>query len=261
MVITMIQVKKLREITWIGMMECKKALEITLWDMDKAIDELRKKGLAKAAKKVDRETSEWGIEIITDWESTYVISIACETDFLANTDKFKWMLNEIANFLKENGEDSKDAAQEKINKEYALEMWENLQIKDYKIVTGGTIGTYIHSNGKLASLIVAKTWTDAEKIKQVAMHVTASNPEYLSSNDISEEVIEKEKSIQLEIMKNDPKMSNKPDDILLKIIAGKMWKFKSEISLLEQAFVINPDQKVKDFIWIDVIKSFYRFSV
>jgi len=80
------------------------------------------------------------------------------------------------------------------------------------------------------------------------MHVTAANPEYLSPNDISEEVIEKEKALQLEIMKNDPKMGNKSDDILLKIIGGKMGKFKSEISLLEQAFVINPDQKVKAFI-------------
>ena len=262
MAITAAQVKELRELTWIWMMECKKALESTNWDMDKAIDELRKKGLAKAAKKADRETCEWGIKIITEWWKAYVLSIACETDFLANSDKFKDMLTDICEFLKANWEDSKEAAQEKINSNYSLEMWENLQIKEYKVVSGGTASAYIHSNGKLASLIIAKeSWSDEEKLKQVAMHITASNPEYLSPDEISDEVIDKEKSIQLEIMKNDPKMGEKPDTVLLKIIEWKMNKFKSEISLLEQPFVINPDQKVKDFIWTDTIESFYRFSI
>jgi len=93
------------------------------------------------------------------------------------------------------------------------------------------------------------------------MHVTAANPEYLSADDISDEVIEKEKSIQLEIMKADEKMANKPDQVLIKIIEGKMGKFKSEISLLEQAFVIDPNQKVKNFIGEDTITSFYRFAI
>jgi len=93
------------------------------------------------------------------------------------------------------------------------------------------------------------------------MHVTATNPEFLRAEDISEVVIEKEKSIQLEMMKNDPKMAGKPDEVLLKIIEGKMGKFKSEISLLEQAFVINPDQKVKDFIGATTLSAFYRFSI
>jgi elongation factor Ts len=108
---------------------------------------------------------------------------------------------------------------------------------------------------------MAKAGTDEEKTKQVAMHVTASNPEYLSPDDISEEVVEKEQALQLEIMKNDPKMGNKSDDILLKIIGGKMGKFKSEISLLEQAFVMDPNIKVKNFIGADSIESFYRFTV
>lgn len=262
MAITAAQVKELRELTWIWMMECKKALELCDWDMDKAIDELRKKGLAKAAKKADRETFEWGIKIITDWWKAFIISIACETDFLANSDKFKAMMTDICEFLKENWEDSKEAAQEKINKYYSLEMWENLQIKDYKIISWGTASAYIHSNGKLASLIIAKKeWADVEKLKQVAMHVTATNPEYLSPDEISEDVVIKEKSIQLEIMKNDPKMGGKPDEVLLKIIEWKMNKFKSDISLLEQPFVMNPDQKIKDFIWADTIESFYRFSI
>lgn len=262
MAITAAQVKELREITWIGMMECKKALVETNGDMDKAIDELRKKGLAKAAKKADRETTEWAIKIITDEGKAYVVSISCETDFLANSDKFKAMLEDIAKFLQENGADSKEAAQEKINKEYALELGENLQIKEYQVIEGGTASAYVHSNGKVAALIIAKNnGEDVEKLKQVAMHVTASNPDYLRADDISDEVVEKEKGIQLEIMKNDEKMGNKSDDVLLKIIEGKMGKFKSEISLLEQAFVIDPNTKVKNFIGEDTIESFYRFSI
>jgi elongation factor Ts len=172
------------------------------------------------------------------------------------------MLEDIAKFLQENGADSKEAAQEKINKEYALELGENLQIKEYQVIEGGTASAYVHSNGKVAALIIAKNnGEDVEKLKQVAMHVTASNPDYLRADDISDEVVEKEKGIQLEIMKNDEKMGNKSDDVLLKIIEGKMGKFKSEISLLEQAFVIDPNTKVKNFIGEDTIESFYRFSI
>jgi elongation factor Ts len=93
------------------------------------------------------------------------------------------------------------------------------------------------------------------------MHITAANPEYLSMDEISDEIVEKEKALQLEIMKADPKMGNKPEDVLVKIIEGKMGKFKSEISLLEQNFVIDPSKKVKDFIGEDIITAFYRFSI
>ena len=261
MAITASQVKELRQRTGIGMMECKKALTQTDGDMDKAIEELRKKGLAKAAKKADRETSEGGIKIIVDWWKAAILSIACETDFLAISDKFKNMLTKICEYLIENWEDSKEDAQQIINKDYALELWENLKINEYRVISWEQAVSYVHSNGKVASLVLVKDGVDLEKAKQVAMHVTASNPEYLSPDDISEEVVEKEKQIQLEIMKNDPKMWNKSDDILLKIIWGKMWKFKAEISLLEQAFVIDPNQKVKNFIGENNIESFFRFTV
>ncbi|MDQ7009979.1 MAG: translation elongation factor Ts [Candidatus Gracilibacteria bacterium] len=261
MAITAAQVKELRQRTGIGMMECKKALTSTDGDMDKAIDELRKKGLAKAAKKADRETLEGGIKIVTEGGKAYVLSISCETDFLAISDKFKAMLSDIVKYLKENGESSKEDAQEIINGDYALELGENLQIQEYKSIEGGLTAGYVHSNGKIAAVIVVKKDTDETKTKQVAMHVTAANPEFLSASDISEDVVEKEKSLQLEIMKNDEKMANKPEQVLLKIIEGKMGKFKSQISLLEQEFVIDPSMKVKDFIGEDTITSFYRFSI
>lgn len=261
MTITSAQIKELREITWIGMMECKRALEEVNGDMDAAIELLRKKGLAKAAKKADRETFEWGIKILVEWNKAYVVSVSCETDFLANSDRFKEMLTKVAEFLRDNWVQSKEAAQEFINKNYALEMWENLQVSNYEIVEGDVLAPYVHSNAKLAALVVAKAWTDTEKAKQVAMHVTAANPEYLSPNDISDDIVEKEKNIQLEIMKNDPKMGNKTDDVLLKIIEWKMGKFKSEISLLEQDFVMDPSVKVKNFIWEWNLLSFRRYSI
>lgn len=263
MEITAVMVKELRERTGIGMMECKKALSETWGDMELAIEELRKKGLAKAAKKADRETLEWWIKILVEWSSVAVLSISCETDFLANSDKFKTMLTDICKYLIKNGVESRKDAQALINANYALELGENLQIKEYLIIDieWERAAYYVHSNSKLASFVIAKDWTDEEKLKQVAMHITAASPEYLNSSDILADVIEKEKYIQLEIMKNDEKMVNKSDDVLLKIIEWKITKFKSEISLLEQAFVINPDQKVKDFIGTDTIKSFYRFSI
>ena len=229
--------------------------------MDQAIELLRKRGLAKAAKKADRETFEGGLRIVVEGNKAYIVSVSCETDFLANSDRFKTMLADVVEFLKNNGADSKEAAQEFINKNYALEMGENLQVSHYEIFEGDVLAPYVHSNSKLAALVIAKAGTDVEKAKQVAMHVTAANPEYLSADDISEEVVAKEKNIQLEIMKNDPKMGNKPDDVLLKIIEGKMGKFKSEISLLEQDFVIDPSVKVKNFIGENNIVSFKRFSI
>ena len=261
MSITAAQVKELRDRTGIWMMECKRALMETGWDIEKSIEELRKKGLAKAAKKADRETSEWAIKIVTEGWNAYVLSISCETDFLASSDRFKTMLEDVVNFLKENGADSKEAAQEFINSNYALELGENLQVTDYNIISWDVVSAYVHSNWKLAALVVAKSGTDEEKLKQVAMHVTAANPEYLKATDISDDIVEKEKAIQLDMMKNDEKMGNKSDDVLLKIIEWKMGKFKAEISLLEQAFVVDPNIKVKNFIGEDSLVEFHRFSI
>lgn len=259
MEITASLVKELRERTGIWMMECKKALTATNWDIEAAIEELRKKWLAKAASKADREALEWGIKIVTEGNKAYVVSVSCETDFLANSDRYKDMLSSVIDQLK--AWKSIEDAQEMINKDYSLEMGENLQVREYRSFEWVSVWAYVHSNNKVAALVVAKKDVEEEKLKQVAMHITAANPEFLAASDISPEVIEKEKSIQLEMMKNDPKMAGKPDEVLLKIIEGKMSKFASEVSLLEQAFVINPDQKVKDFVGADSLSAFYRFSI
>ncbi|MBW7954990.1 translation elongation factor Ts [Candidatus Gracilibacteria bacterium] len=259
MEVTAALVKELRDRTGIGMMDCKKALNETNGDIELAIEELRKKGLAKAAAKADREALEGAIKVVIEQNKAYVVSVSCETDFLANTPRYQDMLNDVISLLKDGK--TKEDVKAMIDKDYSLEMGENLQVKDFISLEGVSVGAYVHSNNKLASVVLAKQEADSEKLKQVAMHITAANPEFLSVNDISTEVIEKEKSIQLEIMKNDPKMAGKPDEVLLKIIDGKMGKFASEVALLEQQFVINPDQKVKDFIGNETISSFYRFTI
>ncbi|NUJ97670.1 translation elongation factor Ts [Candidatus Gracilibacteria bacterium] len=263
MAITAAQVKELRDITGISMMECKKALEETNGNIEESIDVLRKKGLSKAAKAADRQTSEGIIKVECEGNKCYIVSVQCETDFVAKTDVFQKMASEFLQVLKTEGnEETAKEKMEVMKTEYVMKMGENINIKDVKIISGGKVVPYLHSNEKLAAVVVSKeTTTDDEKLKQVAMHVTATNPDVLSPADISEAVITKEKSIQLEIMKNDPKMAGKPEEVLLKIIEGKMDKFKSDISLLEQAFVINPDQKVKDFIGANTLESFYRFNI
>lgn len=259
MEITAALVKELRERTGIWMMECKKALSATNWDIELAIEELRKKWLAKAASKADREAAEWAIKVVVEWWKAYIVSVSCETDFLANSDRYKDMLSDVVALLKA-GKTAEDA-KSMIDKDYSLEMGENLQVRDFQVLEGASVWAYVHSNNKLAAVVVAKTSVDDEKLKQVAMHVTAANPQFLWASDISADVIAKEKEIQLEIMKNDPKMAGKPDNVLLTIIDGKMSKFASEVALLEQAFVINPDIKVKDFVWADTLIGFHRFSI
>ena len=155
MAVTMELIKELRARTGIGMMECKKALTETDGDIDAAIEQLRKKGLAKAAKKADREALEGGIKILSEDGKAYVVSVSCETDFLAISDKFKAMLEVMAEYLRDNGADSKEDAQKLLESDYALEMGENLQIKTYEVVEGGVVSQYVHSNGKLAAVVVA----------------------------------------------------------------------------------------------------------
>lgn len=263
MAITAAQVKELRELTGISMMECKKALTETNGNIDEAVDVLRKRGLAKAAKNADRATSEGKVMIEVRNGKAYILALSCETDFVAINEDFGKIMTSMMNELEAAG--SADAAADKLEAmrtEAVLKMGENLVIKTAEIVEGASFGAYIHSNNKQAALVVAKNDAKSEEeLKQVAMHTIASAPKYLSTADIAEEVIAKEREIYLEQMKNDPKMEGKPEQVLEKIMEGKINKFKEEVSLLTQNFVINPDIKVKDFIGEDTVESFKVYSV
>ncbi len=256
-------IKELRERTGVGMSDCKNALVETNGDMEAAIDSLRKRGLAKAAKRAGNETSEGKIKIVNEGTIAYVVVVSCETDFVARNETFETMLAHFIDIRK--GEASDEAAIAKAEdtkaSEYTLKVGENMQIRTLSKIEGEVIASYVHSNFKNAAVVVAKAGTDADKLKQVAMHVVASSPQVVSPNDISDEAVAKEKEIQLAIMQQDPKNANKPAEILEKIIDGKMTKFREENALLTQPFVVNPDQKVGDFIGKDAIVAFYRYAI
>jgi len=261
--VTAQMIKELRERTGVGMSDCKTALVEANGDMDTAIDSLRKKGLAKAAKRSGNETSEGRIKIVSEGNVAYVAVVSCETDFVARNETFEGMLDHFITIRK--GETTDEAAIAKAEElkasEYTLKVGENMQIRALTKIEGEVIATYVHSNFKNASVVVAKVGTDADLLKQVAMHVVASNPQVVSPTDISDADVAKEKEIQLALMEQDPKNAGKPKEILEKIIDGKMTKFREENALLTQPFVVNPDQKVGDAIGKDSITAFYRYSI
>lgn len=256
-------IKELRERTGVGMSDCKTALVEANGDMDVAIDSLRKKGLAKAAKRSGNETSEGRIKIVTEGNTVYVAVVSCETDFVARNETFEGMLDHFITIRK--GEATDEAAIVKAEElkasEYTLKVGENMQIRALTKIEGEVIASYVHSNFKNGSVVIAKAGTDADLLKQVAMHVVASNPQVVSPTDISDADVAKEKEIQLALMEQDPKNASKPKDILEKIIDGKMTKFREENALLTQPFVVNPDQKVGDAIGQNNIVAFYRYSI
>lgn len=245
------------------MADCKNALVETNGDIELAIEALRKKGIAKAAKRAGNETSEGKIKIVTEGSVTYVAAVSCETDFVARNETFEEMLTTFVNIRKESATD--EAAIEKAEalkaSEYTLKVGENMKILALTKIEGPVVASYVHSNFKNAAVVVAKEGTDAEALKMVAMHVVATQPQVVSPSDISAEFVAKEKEIALAQMQEDPKNAGKPADILEKIIEGKMTKLKEENALLTQQFVVNPDQKVKDFIGADTVLSFQKFSI
>ncbi|MDD2487647.1 MAG: translation elongation factor Ts [Candidatus Gracilibacteria bacterium] len=261
--ITAQQVKELRDRTGVGMADCKNALVEADGDIELAIEILRKKGIAKAAKRAENETKEGKIKIITEGNVKYIVAVSCETDFVAINETFDEMLNKFVEIRKNAATDEEAIviADELKSTEYQLKMGENMRILALTKVSGDVVESYVHSNNKVAAIVVAKAGTDSDNLKQVAMHITATNPEVLSPTEITQEVIAKEKEIQLELMQQDPKNAGKPAEILEKIIDGKMNKFKEENALLTQQFVINPDIKVQDFIGADSIVSFKRFAI
>lgn len=256
-------IKELRERTGVGMSDCKNALVEANGDLEIAIDLLRKKGLAKAAKRSGNETSEGKIKIVTEGGATYVAVVSCETDFVARNETFDAMLDHFISIRQNSDSDAEAIAQadELKASEYTLKVGENMVIQALTKIEGDVVASYVHSNFKNGSVVVAKSGTDADKLKQVAMHVVASAPQVTSPTDISDEVVAKEKEIQLEIMKQDPKNASKPAEILEKIIDGKMTKFREENALLTQPFVVNPDMKVGEFIGKDAVVKFYRYSI
>lgn len=245
-------VQALREKTNVGMMDCKKALTEADGDMDKAMDILREKGLATAAKKAGRIAAEGVIGLYTDGAASALVELNCETDFVGNNPEFKALANQIAKTVVETKPADLDAllattiSEGSISvadsiQELFLKIRENLKLRRFELVEGTAV-SYIHGGGSVGVLVSFDTnAADNDEFvamgKNIAMQVAAMNPSYLDDASVPAEVIEKEKAINLAQMNEDPKMANKPEQVKAKIIDGKINKFFTEVCLLNQAFV------------------------
>jgi len=251
MAFTAQDVKKLREMTNVGMMDCKKALQATDGDMDKAVDWLREKGLAKAAKKADRIAAE-GVAYATVIGGVgVVIEVNSETDFAAKTDAFLDLVKNLAQIVAEQNPADVEALKgctypnstltvTEIMQEKVMSIGENMQIRRFARFAENTSVAYVHaggSHGVLVNLAVEGDIDATEIGKNVAMQIAAMKAQYWDKSLVPQEAIDKELAVQVALMDNDPKMANKPAQVKEKIAAGKMAAFFKEICLLQQDFV------------------------
>lgn len=237
------QVKELRERTGLGMMECKKALTAADGDIDKAIEDLRKNSGLKAAKKADRTAAEGKLRVVVGEGNAVIVEVNSETDFAAGDANFNAFADKVVAKLAETKETDIAALMagelEEAREALVQKIGENITVRRPAIVEAATVGAYVHSNGKIAC-IVALNGGNEELAKDIAMHVTASNPRVVRGEDMPADVLEKEK----EIIKAQPDMAGKPDEIVEKMMGGRIKKFLKENSLLDQPFVKNPDLTV-----------------
>jgi elongation factor Ts len=252
MAITAAMVKELRDSTGAGMMDAKKALTETDGDMEAAVDWLRTKGLAKAAKKSGRTAAEGLVGVAIDGGKGVAVELNSETDFVAKNKEFQDLMNGISSAaltvstieeLKAadlGGKPVETAVTDSIAK-----IGENMTLRRMATIEGETVVSYVHNAaapnmGKIGVLVALKGGDDAFG-KQVAMHIAAVNPASLSSEDLDPAVIDKERQVQIEIARE----SGKPENVIEKMIEGRMHKFMSEVTLLGQQFVVNPDLTVE----------------
>ena len=262
-------IKILRERTGAGMMDCKRALDETNNDVDKATDWLREKGIAKQAKKADRIAAE-GLALIEKCccGAACVCEVNCETDFVAHSDPFKALVSECCKKALSTKPADVAALSEAVKAEFtdaAVKLGEKLTIRRFDIVytnEGEGLGTYIHQGGKIA-VIVRLEKDNPELAKGLAMQIAANSPKYVLESDIPASVIEAETKIQLEASKNDPKLANKPEAALANIVKGKVHKILSESVLAEQDYLLDPSKKVGDVLKAadNKVLQFIRYQV
>lgn len=257
MAITAAQVKELREMSGAGMMDCKKALTNTDGDLDAAMEYLRENGLAKAAKKAGRIAAEGIVatNVSDDKKVASIVEVNSETDFVAKNEVFQGFVADVAAqaastnaadieaFMAESWAKDTSVTVDEALKALIAKIGENMNIRRFEKVTqaDGLVVSYIHAGGKIGVLLAAKTENTSDEVveclKNVAMQVAAMNPKYLTSDDVSEEYKEKEKEVLLAQAKNDPKNEGKPDNIIEKMIMGRLNKELKEVCLTEQVYV------------------------
>lgn len=234
-------VKELRERTGLGMLECKKALAEVDGDVEKAIEELRKKSGMKAAKKAGRTAAEGVVvaKVAADNSTAMLVEVNSETDFAAKNEDFVAFADKVAEAAFESGSTEVVGLLDAEREALVQKVGENIAPRRAVKVDGDVVGAYVHSNARIAALVALKGG-DAELARDIAMHVTAVNPRVCNPDEMPAEELEKEK----EIIKAQPDMEGKPEEIVEKMMGGRIKKFLKENSLVEQPFVKNPEVTV-----------------
>ena len=261
--VSVAEIKELMGATGVGMMDCKKALEANDGDMDKAIEYLREKGLATQAKKSGRAAAEGVVAAVVKGETGVLLEVNTETDFAANTDDIRNFVANVANTIIEKNPADVEALKElpisggtgtvgeALTELAGMKIRENIVIRRF-VRMEGVLASYIHNGGSIGVLVKLDTDLPADAVaaigKDVAMQSAALNAPYLCREQVPAEVIEKEKEIMLAQMAEDPKMANKPEQVRVKIVEGKVGKYYSENCLLEQAFVKDDKLSVQGYV-------------
>lgn len=259
-------IKKLREMTGAGMVDCKKALDEAAGDLEKAVEILRKKGIAKAAKRTDREANEGIVVLAAESDNGYMVEINSETDFVSRSEKFQDFAKQVLELIKT----AKPADLEALmalplgvsTVKESLEnlsgvIGEKLDIKRFAVVSGGSVAAYSHLGGRMGVLVVLDQAGKNDIALDVAMQVAAANPKYLVPAEVSTEELDKEKEIARELLIKE----GKPAEMVEKILEGKMSKYYSEVCLTEQEYIKDDKKKVKDILDGAAITKFVRFSL
>ncbi|MDQ6992096.1 MAG: translation elongation factor Ts [Mariprofundus sp.] len=267
--ITAADVKKLREMTGAGMMDCKKALGETAGDIDAAVDFLRKKGLSAASKKAGRVAAEGVVVALTENNVGVVLEVNSETDFVSKNDQFIAFVNKLAALIiSENPQDvaalKAVAFDDVFTVEQALSqliatIGENMSIRRFEraAVDAGTVVTYVHGGGKIGVLCALDKPVEATLARGVAMHIAAANPQFIGRGDVDSASVERERAV----LTDRALASGKPAAIVEKIVTGQMSKFYSEVCLLEQHFVLDTDKTVKKALADATVVVMTRFQL
>ena len=258
--VTAAMVKSLREKTGAGMMDCKKALAENNADEAAALDWLRQKGLSKAEKKAGRATSEGLVGCIVEAKRAALAEFKCETDFVARNEKFQEIAAKFANDVLENGAEGFAERVEADVKEAIATLGENMSAgRAHRIELSGegVIGSYVHSNGKIGVIVEILGSDDAELAKNVAMQVAATNPVAIDENGVPAELIERERDVQRQKTLEE----GKPENIVDKIVDGRMAKFFKEITLVSQPYIRDDKMTVRDLLKGATVASFARFEL
>lgn len=261
-------IKELRDKTGAGIVDCKKALEESGGDIEKAVEILRKKGIAKAAKRSERETSEGVIKVLTNEENNeaYILEANAETDFVALNEKFQNFANQTINAIKTHKPGNLDelfnlpTAEGTVGealKNLSSVIGEKLEIKRFGVLTGDTVAAYSHMAGRIG-VIVAIDKKDAKELAyDLAMQIAAGNPRYITSDEVPAEEIDKEKAVYREQLLKE----GKPENMIDKIMEGKINKYFDEVCLVGQDYIKDDKKKVKDILGDVKVTKFIRYSL